>query len=168
MYSYIPLTLTFKDQVTMRTSIKRLAKRLHKIHYRKIKYNFAPEIGKQFNCHFHGYIYYPSTEIVAIQQFLSVWKRYEGFYYVSKFTDLVKWHIYCHKDYWIHQTQINNMTYHNLLSELEEHKCHLKSQGLIKFIDREYINKKRLEEKRLKDTMKMFAHIDNEKRITFD
>lgn len=134
MYNYIPLTLTFKEQITLHTAKKRLLKRLYRIANLNIKFNFCIEIGKQFNVHFHGYIEYPAHLVGEFQRFLSVWKRYEGFYYISTLTDKLKWHIYCHKDMWIHHYQLNNLTYS--LTYYEQNMCVKNSTGkdLLKYV----------------------------------
>lgn len=161
MYNYIPLTLTFKEQITMSTAKKRLLKRLYRIVNLNIKFNFCIEIGKQYNVHFHGYIEYPTTLVGEFQRFLSVWKRYEGFYYISNLKDKelsairvidnvlcnvykveqpfvvdpkIIWHLYCHKDNWIHNYQLNNSTY--ALTYYEQNMCVKNSTGkdLLKYV----------------------------------
>lgn len=145
MYKYIPLTLTFKQEVQKVTGIKRLLKRIFVLEDKNIKYNFCPEIGSNFKFHFHGYIEYRNDEISTVQRFLSVWKRHEGFYYIGKNIDgklkniiipsNIMWHIYCHKDYWIHQKQINNINSYNMRTQLETYKCHLRKQGILKYLE---------------------------------
>lgn len=136
MYKYIPLTLTFKDDLNYNTGVRHFLKRVFRLEDKNIKYNFCPEIGSNYKFHLHGYIEYRNDEIVTVQRFLSIWKRYEGFYYISKLTDIVKWHIYCHKDYWIHKTQYNNQTTYKKRTQLETLKCHYKQQGIWKYLDK--------------------------------
>lgn len=111
------------------TAVKRILRRLCMFRgFNTITYNFCVEIGSKYNVHFHGYIKYDMIHISKVQQFLSIWKRYEGFYYVSNLTDLVKWHIYCHKDYWIHMIQINNITISQYLTDYVEYKISIDMQ----------------------------------------
>lgn len=136
MYKYIPLTLTFKKDVTKQTGMKHLLSRLFRLENKNIKYNFCPEIGSNYKFHFHGYIEYRNDEISTVQRFLSVWKRYEGFYYIGNLNSKVKWHNYCHKDYWIHQIQINNKTSSKMRTLNETKKCQYKQQGIWKYLDK--------------------------------
>lgn len=127
------LTLTFKDgYINDSRGFYMLAVRLARYKKHFIRATFYPEVGDSGRFHFHGIIYYSTTNEVRVRSFIGNWTRYVGHVKVSdpkgtfskkNKNHLIEWLFYCKKD----QFQWNNrrihlMNYKPFLKEFKEYR----------------------------------------------
>lgn len=93
------VTLTFRKDVNKAEADATLLRALIELQQKcsEIVYEFYSEIGTKLRYHFHGYLQYKSTTHECyIKQFLFMWKRRNGFIYLSS-GELPSWIVYIQK-----------------------------------------------------------------------